>query len=69
MGAGEQLDAFIDECLLHHFGCGFGVVPENVRAALNQDNAGADAVEELGEFASDDTTSKDDHAWRNEIEI
>ena len=68
-GVGMELDAFVAEGLLHDLAGGGGVVFEDIGAALDEDDAGADAAEELGELASHDAAAENDDAGRDEMEI
>ena len=45
------------------------MVPQDIGAALHQNNPCADAPEKLGEFAGDDPSAEDDHAFWHEIEV
>ncbi len=69
LGAGEKLDALVDEGLLHDVGGVVRMVAQDVRAALDERDARADAVEELGELAGHDAAAKHGHAARHKIEI
>ena len=66
---GVETDAVVAERLLDDLAGGGGVVFKNVFAALDERDLGADAAEELGEFAGDDAAAEDDHALGDEIEI
>src|SRR5690606_2836342 len=68
-GVGVQVDALVAESGLDDRGGLGGVFLEDVRAALDLDDARADAAEKLGELAGDDAAAEHDHALGREIEV
>lgn len=69
LGVGENLHAFLAECLRDNCGCFLVEGCEQVGAALDESYFGADALEELCEFAGDDAAAEHHERWWQEIQI